>query len=129
MFPSLPYDYYYLDDDADDERVESIIRKVVCFIRLVGYEQTGGRDKEYHESDDEGRSWICFEVVLQSLEVRSPLLFPVGWRLKDKASLPLNPSVIRVESHVSACQQCLEAAWHVRLVVPSITVCPPDHQD
>ena len=129
MFPALPYDYSYLDDDADDERVESVIRKAVSFIRLVGDQQTCGREKKYHESEDEGRSWIRFEVAFRSLEARLLSLFPVGLRLKDKASLPLNPSVIRVESHVSACQQCLEAAWHVRLVVPSITVCPPDHEN
>src|SRR5437016_11968990 len=77
MVPALPYDYSYLDEDADDERVEGVIRKAVGFIRLVGYEQTGGREEKYHESEDEGRSWICFEVAFQSLEVRWPSLFPV----------------------------------------------------
>jgi len=89
MFPLLPYDYSYLDDDADDEGVEGVIRKAVSFISLVGYEQTSGREKKYHESEDEWRSWICFEVAFQSLEIRLPSLFPVGRRSKDKASIPL----------------------------------------
>jgi hypothetical protein len=58
MFPSLPYDYSDLDDDAQDERVKSVFCNAVSFIRLAGDEQSGGRDEQYHEREDEWRTWI-----------------------------------------------------------------------
>jgi hypothetical protein len=58
MLPSLPYDYSDLDDDAEDESVKSVLCNAVSFIRIADDEQSGGRDEEYHEREDEWRSWI-----------------------------------------------------------------------
>ena len=97
MLPFLPYDYSDLYDDAEDESVKSVFCNAVSFIRIVGYEQSGGRDEEYDEREDEWRSWICFEVAFQSDEIRMQSLLSAGFPLNDKASLSLNPLVIRVE--------------------------------
>jgi hypothetical protein len=56
MLPSPPYDYSDLDDDAEDESVKSILCNAVSFVRIVDEEQSGGRDEEYHEREDEWRS-------------------------------------------------------------------------
>jgi hypothetical protein len=97
MLPSLPYDYSDLYDDAQDERVKGVFCNDVGFIRIVGDEQSGGRDEEYHECEDEWCSWICFEVAFQSDEIRLPSLLSAEFPLNDKASLALNLLVIHVE--------------------------------
>jgi hypothetical protein len=98
MFPSLPYDYPDLNEDAEDDRLKSVFWNALSFIRLAGGECSSGRDEEYLECEDEWRSCICFGVAFQSGRILLPSLLSVGVQLSDKTSLPLNPLVIRVQS-------------------------------
>ncbi len=43
MLHALPYDYSYLDDDAEDEKVEGVVRNDGRFIGFAGDQQSTGR--------------------------------------------------------------------------------------
>jgi hypothetical protein len=90
MLSSLPYDDSYLDRDAENESVEGVDCYTICFVRSAACQQSTGRDKEYHEPDNEWYPRVCLEVALQQIEFHFGPVLRLDRQCKDSPLSELN---------------------------------------
>src|SRR6267143_504033 len=75
--PLLPDNDSYLDKDADDERVERVVRNVVGFTSSGRHQQHRRRKQRHYECGYERRPRVCTQIAFQMADVRMQLLLCV----------------------------------------------------